>query len=102
MWGVFYAYSMVQIKTAEKSNICELVTEVTITFSYQFNNLRIKMCKVHNYVCEQIWKIFIEIYKKKLLLTNNIQRALHLKWNGRITQWQVRYYKLFLFLRLAI
>lgn len=31
MCGVFYAYSMVQIKTAEKSNICKLVTEVRIT-----------------------------------------------------------------------
>jgi len=33
--GLFYSYSMVQIKTAEKSIICELVTEVKITFSYE-------------------------------------------------------------------
>lgn len=45
MCGVFYAYSTVQIKTTEKSNKCELVTEVKITFSYQFNNLRIKLRK---------------------------------------------------------
>jgi hypothetical protein len=31
MCGVFYAYSMFQIKTAEKSNVCELVTEVRMT-----------------------------------------------------------------------
>jgi hypothetical protein len=79
MWGVFYAYSMVQIKTAEKSNICELVTEVTITFSYQFNNPRIKMRKVHNYVCEQIWKIFIEIYEKNFFL--QIIFNVHCIWN---------------------
>jgi hypothetical protein len=36
---------MVQIKTTEKSNEYELVTEVKITFSYQFNNLRIKLRK---------------------------------------------------------
>jgi len=48
MCGLFYGYSMVQIKTAEKSNMCELVTEVKIAFSYQFNNLRIKLRKVHS------------------------------------------------------
>jgi hypothetical protein len=31
MCGLFYAYGTVQIKTAEKSNVCELVTEVRIS-----------------------------------------------------------------------
>jgi len=45
-----------KLRLLKKSIVCELVTEVKIEFSYQFNNLRIKLRKVHSNECESILK----------------------------------------------